>query len=132
MNEHGDDQGRTGLELPYVGTTTLLVAHQIDSAYWHEWTLFGIPGGIQAFVLLNVPLVFVFLYGLNRLSHAPRVGARFGIALSVVGVATFVLHMWFIWLGRPEFRTVTSMAVLGGAFLLALELGRRSALALRG
>ncbi len=132
MNEHGDDRGRTGLEFPYVGTMTLLVAHQIDAAYWHEWTLFGIPGGIQVFVLLNVPLLFVFLYGLSQLSRAPRVGARFGVALAAVGVTTFVLHMWFIWVGRQEFRTVTSMAVLGGAFLLALELGRRSALALRG
>ena len=126
------EPGGTGLEHVYVGTATLLLAHQIDSAYWHEWDLFGIPGGIQFFVLLNVPLVLVFLYGLIQVIRAPRVGARFGVALALVGVAAFALHLWLIWRGHPEFIAPTSIAVLAGAFVLALELARRSVRTLRG
>jgi len=131
IEQTGEPDG-TGLEYVYVGTATLLLAHQIDSAYWHEWDLFRIPGGIQFFVLLNVPLVLAFLYGLTQVIRAPRVGVRFGAALAVVGVAAFVLHIWLIWRGHPEFRTPTSIAVLAGAFVLALELARRSVRILRG
>jgi hypothetical protein len=36
----------------YLTNATLLCVHEIDSAYWHEWSLFGIPGGIQLFLTL--------------------------------------------------------------------------------
>jgi hypothetical protein len=28
-----------------LSNATLLCVHEIAPAYWHEWTLFGIPGG---------------------------------------------------------------------------------------
>jgi hypothetical protein len=122
-----NERGAVGLEHLYVWTATLLLAHQIDSAYWHEWRLFGVPGGVQTFVLINVPLVLVFLYGLVQLVRFPRVGARFALALAAVGVAAFILHAWFLWQGHPEFRTPASLGILAGAFVLSIELGRRSA-----
>jgi hypothetical protein len=33
---------------------TLLITHQIDAAYWHEWEMFALPGGIG--ILLRVDL----------------------------------------------------------------------------
>lgn len=60
----------------YILTITLLVAHQIDSAYWHEWNLFGIPGGIQVFVLLNLPLVGSFCSG--SMGREARCRSRLG------------------------------------------------------
>jgi uncharacterized protein DUF6713 len=27
--------------------STVLLTHQIDAAYWHEWNLFLLPGGNQ-------------------------------------------------------------------------------------
>ena len=59
----------------YLLGATVLITHEIDSAYWHEWKLFGIPGGIQAFVDLNLVLVILILYGhqaLPRLSLVPQ------------------------------------------------------------
>ena len=29
----------------YVVNATLLICHQIDSAYWREWELLRVPGG---------------------------------------------------------------------------------------
>ena len=42
------------LEHAYVWTSCLLIVHQVDSAYWQEWRMFGLSGDIQGFVLGNV------------------------------------------------------------------------------
>ena len=31
---------------------TVLITHQIDAAFWHEWELFHIPGGNQVNLLV--------------------------------------------------------------------------------
>jgi hypothetical protein len=116
----------------YIWTATLMVAHQIDSAFWHEWDLFGMPGGIQPFVLINVALILPFLYGLVYLVKAPRVGARFALVLAAVGVGAFAIHSFFFLRGRPEFRVPVSIAVLVAALASSLALGWVSLSVLRG
>jgi hypothetical protein len=123
--------GQTKLDHLYVWTAALLVAHQIDSAYWQEWDLFGMPGGVQAFVLLNVPLVLLSFYGLVQVVRAPRVGARFALVLSLLGIDTFFIHLWFIWHGHPEFQVPASLAILSGALVASLGLASRSIQVLR-
>lgn len=58
----------------YIMTLSLLIAHEIDSTYWHEWELFGIPGGIQFFVLLHIPLVMVALWGFQKIVGKEIIG----------------------------------------------------------
>ena len=41
----------------YLLNAAVLITHEIDSAYWHEWDLFGIPGGIQFFLVLKRSMV---------------------------------------------------------------------------
>ena len=40
----------------------LVMAHQADAAYWKEWEMFGLPGGIQLFNLFNLG-AFLLLLG---------------------------------------------------------------------
>lgn len=40
----------------YVVNTVLLINHEIDSAYWHEWELFNMKGGVEGFLLIHLPL----------------------------------------------------------------------------
>jgi len=47
----------------YLLNAAVLITHEIDSAYWHEWELFAMPGGIQLFLVLNLILVVFVLYG---------------------------------------------------------------------
>jgi hypothetical protein len=119
------------LDWLYVVTATLLTAHEIDSAYWREWTLFGLPGGIQFFVLANIPLSLLFLYGLVRVAREPKAGAWFAALLSAAGVAAFGIHMWLLWQGHAEFRLPVSVAVLVAALLSSILLGWRSVGVLR-
>lgn len=116
----------TRLERLYVLTTTLLLAHQIDSAYWHEWNLFGIPGGIQTFVLLNVLVTFPFLLGLARIAKSPRDGNGFALALALVGIATFFIHVGFRLRGHREFDLPTSWVVLFATLVSSIGLGGRA------
>jgi hypothetical protein len=113
------------LSLLYLVTTLLLLAHQIDSAYWQEWRLFGIPGGIQVFLGANIVIIAPFLYGLLRMQTTPRLGAQLGLALATVGLGAFVIHVWFLSQGRPEFRNVASIVVLSGALVASVCLGWR-------
>jgi hypothetical protein len=121
----------TKLVHPYILTTTLLVAHQIDSAYWHEWNLFGIPGGIQVFVLLNVPLILFFLVGLTKVATGAQAGPRYSLALALVGAATFFIHVGFASRQHPEFGTPASWVILCGALFTSLVLGWRTVGVLR-
>lgn len=113
------------LSLLYLLTTLLLLVHQIDSAYWQEWRLFEIPGGIQVFLGANIVIIAPFLYGLLRIQTTPRLGAQLGLALATVGLGAFVIHAWFLSQGQPEFRNVTSIAVLSGALITSTCLGWR-------
>ena len=120
------------LEHSYVWTLGLLATHQVDSGYWREWELFGMPGGIQVFVLANIALTMPFLYGALQVVRRPRLGARFGLALAVVGVAAFCIHSWFLLQGDPKFRLPASVGILVAALLTSLLLGWASLAILRG
>ncbi len=48
----------------YSANATLLIVHEIESAYREEWKLFRLPGGISFFLIVHLPLVFLILYGL--------------------------------------------------------------------
>lgn len=112
------------LEALYVVTLTLLAAHEIDSAYWHEWALFGLPGGIALFVLLHLAVLPPFLFGLARLARDPRAGVPFALVLSAAGIAAFAIHAAFLLRGHAAFRTPVSVAVLVATLLSSAALAR--------
>lgn len=35
------------MERWYLATLLALILHQIDAAFWHEWDMFSVPGGIK-------------------------------------------------------------------------------------
>ncbi len=41
----------------FLANATVLITHQIDAAYWHEWDLFRIPGWNQVNLILNIPII---------------------------------------------------------------------------
>ena len=51
----------------YLLQLALLATHQVDAAYWHEWDVFGVPGGITFFLAFN--LAAMLLLGLLSLIH---------------------------------------------------------------
>ena len=107
----------------YFSNTVLLILHEIDSAYWREWELFRLPGGVTGFLLLHVPLLVMVLYGLIEVRGRSFAGLVLSLVLSCGGILAFVMHAWFIRQGRPEFNTAVSLFILAGAFILSLLQG---------
>lgn len=114
------------LENLYALNLALLATHEIDSAYWHEWNLFGQPGGIQLFLVLYLALLTVFLIGLLRLVKGHAGAVWFSIALSAGGTLAFVLHSYFLLQGHGEFRLPVSLAVLALMLIVSLVQARLS------
>ncbi len=96
----------------YAINFALLFTHQIDSAYWQEWNLFGISGGIQMFLIINLALLIIAIYGYNRLMNCSLTGNIISFIMSVVGIFAFLIHSYFILTGHPEFTLPASEILL--------------------
>ena len=96
----------------YLINAILLINHEIDSAYWKEWELFKLPGGIAGFLLLHFPLLFVILYGLVSVERQSSLGLAASLMISAGGIFAFCIHMFFIRKGRHEFDTPISRLIL--------------------
>ena len=101
----------------YLMNAILLIIHEIDSAFWKEWELFKLPGGIGGFLIMHFPLLFLILYGLVLVSEQSFLGLIVSLVLSAGGIFAFCIHTVFIRRGRHEFNTPISR------FILTLMLG---------
>jgi hypothetical protein len=106
----------------YLLNAAVLTTHEIDSAYWHEWELFGIPGGIQVFLGLNFLLVIAILYGLQALALAHNAGFVLAWVLVAGGFFAVIIHSYFLLQGSQAFSSPASLALLFATFVLSLVL----------
>ena len=97
---------------PDLANSVLLINHEIDSAYWKEWELFKLPGGITGFLLLHFPLLFVILWGLILVSRHSSWGLVFSLLLCLGGLFAFAIHTYFLRKGRAEFSKPISKFIL--------------------
>ena len=118
MNQTSKRPGKLLLWL-YLLNASVLLTHEIDSAYWKEWQLFGMPGGIQLFLILNLILVFVVLYGLQALAQGRRAGIVLSWVLVAGGWFAGFIHTYFILSGDEAFRLPMSVLLLAATFILS-------------
>ncbi len=96
----------------YLLNLALLATHEIDSAYWHEWEMFRLPGGIHVFLVLNFLLLLIFLFGLVHVMQRSRYAKSFSYLLAGAGLFAFTAHTAFLVLGYPQFRSPVSVGLL--------------------
>ena len=109
-----------GLLALYAVDLSLLFAHEIDSAYWHEWEMFGLPGGIQLFALLHVPLLTLGLWGYGALVEGRRGGLAVSYLVAGAGVFAALAHALFLSRGHPAFRLPASIGILAAGLVGSL------------
>jgi hypothetical protein len=107
-------------ETLYLVNSVLLFIHEEDSAYWREWDLFGLPGGIQLFLVVDIILIAVGLIGLRYVVLKRRIGMWFALLQAGCGMLAFALHGVFILNGHPEFTLPMSELVLVLTFLVSI------------
>jgi hypothetical protein len=104
----------------YLVNAVLLINHEIDSAYWKEWELFRLPGGITGFLLVHLPMLFLVLYGLVLVFQQTFAGLIFSLVLSFGGVFAFSIHTYLIRKGRDEFKSPISLFILAATLVVSL------------
>jgi hypothetical protein len=107
----------------YLVNAILLINHEIDSAYWKEWDLFKLPGGISGFLIIHFPLLFLVLYGLVLVYQGSFSGLIFSMILSLSGIFAFCIHLFFIKRGRNEFKTPVSLFILSATLIVSIIQG---------
>ena len=96
----------------YLVNSVLLILHEMDSAYWQEWRLFRLPGGIAGFLAIHIPLLGLVLWGLVQVWQGTAAGLVFSLALAGSGILAFAIHTIFIKRGHGEFTTTASLMLL--------------------
>ena len=107
----------------YLLNSALLTTHEIDSAYWHEWELFHLPGGITFFLIVNFVLLWVVLYGFSQVIIGATVARWFSYGLAAAGIFAFTIHSVFLAIGHDQFRTPVSLGLLIVILLVSLSQG---------
>ena len=96
----------------YSVNATLLIVHEIDSAYRQEWKLFRLPGGITFFLIFHLPLVPLIMLGLVQVHQETLAGQVLSLVLSLAGIFAFSIHTFLNLKGHPEFKTPISLLIL--------------------
>ena len=104
----------------YLTNAVLLILHEIDSAYWKEWELFHLPGGVTGFLLVHIPILPLILYGLVLVFRRTLTGLILSLILGFAGVFAFSIHSYFIRRGRDEFKSPISLAILVATLAVSL------------
>ena len=104
----------------YSANATLLIVHEIESAYRQEWKLFRLPGGINFFLIVHLPMVFLILYGLVQVEQASLAGKILSLVLALAGVFAFSIHSFLNLRGHPEFKTPISITVLAATLCVSV------------
>ena len=104
----------------YLLNLSRLILHEMDSAYWKEWDLFGLGGGEGRFLLIHLPLWLAALYGAVQVWESTLVGLVFSLVVSLAGIAAFAIHTYFLRRGRPEFNVPISKLILWTLLLFCL------------
>lgn len=115
-----DMQQKDRLRYLCLANSTVLITHQIDAAYWHEWELFLIPGGNQVNMLLNIPVIAWVLYAHGRVVADTETGLPFYKLLACLGLLTAGIHCVLFVRGSESFIQPMSVVLLTGTLVLSL------------
>ncbi|CAH0288297.1 MULTISPECIES: DUF6713 family protein [Stenotrophomonas] len=100
------------MERWYLATMMSLLLHQIDAAFWQEWQMFQVPGGIQGFLLFNLLAIGVLLHGYRQVVLGLGSARRYALLCGVLGIGTALIHAGFAAAGRDEFHLPLSLLTL--------------------
>jgi hypothetical protein len=106
----------------YMANAVILLVHEIDSAYWQEWKLLNPDdkNGINGFLILHIPMVFLILLGLVYVYEDKFVGFIISLILSAGGLFAYFFHFYHLRKGRLEFNTVISKGIIISTLIISV------------
>ena len=110
----------------YIANATLLLLHEIESAYEKEWELLKLPGKITGFLLFHVPIIILIFYGLIEIEKVSVIGLIFGVIMGIGGIVPFIVHKIIVKKTESFSRLISNaiiyLNVLFGVSLLFLSI----------
>ncbi|MES2036251.1 MAG: DUF6713 family protein [Pseudomonadota bacterium] len=107
------------LQVIFLLNATVLITHQIDAAFWHEWDLFHIPGGNQINLLLNLPIIALVLFAQGQVMTNNKTALAYYKLMAFLGFLTVAIHSAFFAVGSEAFMQPVSIALLIATTLLS-------------
>ncbi|MBI3729276.1 MAG: hypothetical protein HY254_13200 [Burkholderiales bacterium] len=107
------------LQVIFLLNATVLITHQIDAAFWHEWELFHIPGGNQINLLLNLPIIALVLFAQGQVMANSKTAFGYYKLVAFLGFLTVGIHSAFFATGSESFMQPVSIALLIATTLLS-------------
>jgi hypothetical protein len=106
----------------YMTNAVILLVHEIDSAYWQEWKLLNPDdkNGINGFLILHIPMVFLILLGLVYVYEDKFVGLIISLILSAGGLFAYFFHFYHLRKGRLEFNTIISKGIIISTLIISI------------
>jgi uncharacterized membrane protein len=100
----------------YILNVTLLILHEIESGYEKEWEILKLPGEITGFLLLHIPIIFVFFYGLYCIIEFPQTKLVISIIIGASGFIPFLVHKIII--NKKEYfnKPISKIIIIGNIF----------------
>lgn len=108
------------LDLVVTLNVALVFTHQVDAAYWREWEMFGLPGGIQFFNVFNLVVFFVVLVCLETVLGRRVSGFRNSLVIAALSGVVLPIHAVFALAGYQQFHLPFSIALILGTFIASL------------
>ncbi len=105
------------MERAYLVTMSLLIFHQIDAAYWKEWEMFHLPGGVQGYLIFNIIAIPVLLNGYKHLIRQSESAKIYSYICGTLAVVTFLIHAGFAMFGSRQFDLPLSILIIVLCFL---------------
>ena len=96
----------------YFWTMLFLILHQIDAAYWKEWEMFQLPGGVQGFLVFNLAAISLVLVGYRHVLLNTTQAPWYAAVCAALGVGTFLIHAGFALAGQEQFHLPLSVAII--------------------
>ena len=114
------------ISIVYSINATLLLLHEIESAYEKEWELLKLPGKITGFLLFHIPIILLLFWGLIEIEKQTTFGLILGILLGVGGVIPAIVHKIAFrrsdQFNLPISNGIILLNILSGVSLLVLSL----------
>jgi len=108
----------------YILNATILILHEIESGYEKEWEILKLPVKLTGFILLHVPILFLFFYGLYFIIQYPQTRAIISILTGSIGLIPLLVHK-IIKKEKEHFnKTISNILIFGniitGIFLIII------------
>jgi hypothetical protein len=111
-------------EIFYIINVTLLILHEIESAYEKEWEILRLPGKITGFLLLHIPIMAIFFYGFYCVMNYPQTKAVISIIIGIAGFIPFFVHKVLLnkkdKFNKPISNIIISGNIVSGIILIIL------------